>query len=427
MLSAWCAPALLFCSLVFSWRVYQMIRHFSRAGLMCCSLVLILSPGCVAEPEPSPGDVTQQVGQSLRDDEIIAWAEQLEAEVQAGNLDLSEILDLRAMLEFATASSDAVEPMRSDFITAALNQWQTKQGLVATLVKRIEAEAGSYRLLRLQEVEGVRWALFRVLDSEGQINYHRFRVARQADRVTVVDVETVRWGESVSQTVRRMYLAMADDANRGWIDSFFGETSAYVTHQAELVRLCEQVENQQYTEALQTYDTLPETLQCDKTALLARITAAQALDDPASTEMLTHFRQRYPRDRSWPLLLLDFSLLDEDHAGALRAIEQLDQFVGGDPYLHMMRAHVYSALDDFATARIALRRAIDEEPDLLAAYGMLLNLALEHQDHDETLQMLRVLSTRFDAQFDELTLFPEYDTFTESPQYQQWRAFQNGR
>jgi len=400
-----------------------MTRYSSWASVAFCAVVLLLTTGCAAEPEETAVAEEWPRSEPLVDDDVIAWADQLEADSSAGDVNLFEKIDLRAVLELASVSPAEARPLREEFIAGELAKAEAEQGLLYSLLKKIESEGSSYHFLHLQHVEGQTRALFRVFDAEGRLNYYSFALARRGREVKVVDIYTASAGECVSETVRRTFLPLVADANRDWLESVLGSSSAYVTHLKELVLYCMQVQNQEYAGALQTYENLPETLKHDKIVLQGRIAATQTLEDPTYNDALAAYTEHHANDPSLAWVLLDASLLREDYAAVLRAIDDLDRIVGGDPFLHTIRAHAHAALGDLATARVFLRRAIDEDPDMLEAYWTLLQHALKQQDHAETLHVLRALSTEFGAEFDDLRTFPEYANFVETPQYHAWLEF----
>jgi len=414
-----------------------MTRHIFLANVAICSVILLFTTGCVAEPDnPAAAEASASDARSsdpappsepLTEEEIIAWAERLEEEVHTGSDSyLSESIDMRAVLEKATAPPPDDPKFRSNFISSALQASRTEQGLGPAL-KRAVAGGGSYSFLHVLSVDGQKQPIFRFLDPSGALNYHCFMLRKQGERVQAVDLYVFAAGELLSQTLRRYYLPTVVNANRGFLARLTQDESAYVKHIDDFMKFTQQLQQRQYAEVLRIYDRLPEVLQRDKTMMVGRITAAQFVDDQIYAEAMEDFKKHHPNDPAMRLMLIDSYVLRKDYPGALDAIDALDQMVGGDPHLHILRANMYLAQEAPATARDHLRRATEEAPELIDAQWTLLGLALKQEDHAETLRLLRVLRDDYEVEFDDLSPLPEYTKFIESPQYQQWLESQNSQ
>lgn len=406
-----------------------MLRQIFSTGAALCAVVLLAAAGCDSEngggaavarqPPPKP-----PAGKPLSDEEILAWAKRLEEEVQSGDNAPSESIDTRAILERATAPPPDVERVREEFIAGAMKDSRSGRGLAST-VKKIVADGGSYSFLHVHRVDGQKRALFRLVNQVGDLNYHDFILAKKAGRVRAVDVYIFAVGELFSQAMRRLYLPIAADASRNLLERLTRGESAYVKHYKDIAQFIHQAGSQQYVEALRTYQSLPKVLRRDKTMMVQRIMAASHLDDQAYADAIRDFQRRYPNDPALRLMLLDLYAIREKYAEAMRTVDELDQLVGGDPYLHVLRAGIHELQGNLAAAKEHLRRAVEEDPRLINAYWTLLGLAVQEQDHEETLRVLRALAEEHGQEFIDLRTVPEYADFVESPQYQQWLEFQS--
>lgn len=233
-----------------------------------------------ASPAAAPAAAAVPAGEPLSDEEIIAWAEELEAKMRAGDKNaFSTSFDRRAMLMRATAPPPDDEDIREKFIDGMLRDWRS--GKTKNLGKAIQgaiAGGGSYSFVHVHPVNGRKRALFR-LTGQGGFNYHGFVLAKQAGRVRAVDIYVFSLGEFASQTMRRAYLPFAAHFSRGWIERLTKSENAYVKHGKDLLRLTSQIQSKQYAAALRTYRSLPEVLRHDKSIMLHRLIAAGNLDE----------------------------------------------------------------------------------------------------------------------------------------------------
>ena len=416
-----------------------MMRIFSLANFTGCILLLLSLAGCsyeVADPStfesasassaPQPGSPPSAA--ALSEEEIIAWAEQFERDVHAGDSEVfDKYIDMRAILETATAAPPENRTTRDEFIQGVLQATRSKGLGLGTAINEAAPGEDGYSFLHVQPIKGQQHALFRLVDPKGSVNYHGYILAKQADRVRAVDVYIFSMGETMSQGLRRTYLTMAVGATPEGRAGLSSSESLYAQHLAEVNQLMRHARSGRYVDAMRIYHGLPELLQRDKGILMFRLGAAKHGGQQAYIEAVDAFRQSYPDDPALRLLLMDVYALRKDYAAALREIDQLDEIVGGDPYLHLVRGGIPLLQGDEAAAQAHLRRAIEEDPQLLSAYKILLGIAVNQEDHDETLRLLRVMTEEHGQQFPDLAAVPKYAKFARTPQYQQWLEFRNGQ
>jgi hypothetical protein len=112
-----------------------------------------------------------------------------------------------------------------------------------------------------------------------------------------------------------------------------------------------------------------------------------------------------------------------DFPGALRAVDQLEKSVGGDPYLDVIRAGVHATRGDLQAARRSALRSIEREPTLLPGYLALVTSSLRARDHAETLVRLKEIDRQFDFEFEDFRQLAEYAEFAKSPQHAEWLEY----
>ena len=125
--------------------------------------------------------------------------------------------------------------------------------------------------------------------------------------------------------------------------------------------------------------------------------------------------------------MINYHFLDQDFPKAAKAVDQLDQQVGGDPYLNLMRANIAIGQNDAEAARGFVEPLIKALPDKAPeGYGILLDQAIETQNHVETTRILKALEDqnllRFPIDFNKAEPFADY---MASPEYEKWKAYKN--
>jgi predicted Zn-dependent protease len=124
---------------------------------------------------------------------------------------------------------------------------------------------------------------------------------------------------------------------------------------------------------------------------------------------------------------MDYHFLKQDYPKTAKAVDQLDQQVGGDPYLNLIRANIAIGQNDAEAARGFVETLIKALPDKATeGYGILLDQAIEAQNHAETTRVLKALEAetpvRFPIDFNKAKPFADY---MASPEYEKWKAYKN--
>lgn len=238
---------------------------------------------------------------------------------------------------------------------------------------------GSYRCLANRVVEGERRVKFRLLQAGGGFNYHDYVVVKREGKVRAVDVHLLLLAEPMSRSVRRAVLPLAVDANQGVLARLNPAENSYCKH---LDTIRKMIKGRDPREVLAAYRQLPDDLKDDKNLLMMRLQAASTAvegDEPFLAAM-NDYQRVFPDDPSAQIVSIDYSFLKKRYAEALDAIRSLEQSVGPDPHLAVLRATAFMDLGQPDRARAEVEHALLEEPDLAEALGLGILLDLHFGD-----------------------------------------------
>ncbi|WP_169979718.1 tetratricopeptide repeat protein [Tautonia rosea] len=404
-----------------------------RLGLaVLCAVIL---NGCAKKQINSEGKKPDQsdkppmvasVGSPPTEEECWEYGEGFEDAIfQADGEAISRMIDWQAVVDEATDGVDAPAAVKRDFSQSFVQSSSSGQsGLVSTLIETIN-QGGRFSPIHVIGGKAQHGVRFRLLTADGGLNYLDFFLARRNDgSIKAVDVFPYSVGESIAQSTRHFYLSAVAESQRNLIDRLTGKEQVLLKHLPTLLQMNENLRTGQFEAVLSAYRNLPESLQRDRLFLVPRYTAAAEIDDEEYAAALADFRKFYPNDPSADLLMIDAHFLQGDFDEALAAINRLDQSIGGDAYLHVLRSNIHLERDDHAAAKSAISQAIDEEPWLIEAYWSLLGLSLSEEDFEETARLLDLIAENFEIEFNDLSEVPEYAGFVASPQYAEWVARQ---
>jgi len=147
------------------------------------------------------------------------------------------------------------------------------------------------------------------------------------------------------------------------------------------------------------------------------------MNDREYLAAIERIRKLYPNDPCADLVSIDGFVLLKQYDKVIQGIDRLDKSIGGDPYLHSLRAGTYLAAGYPEKAVVAARAAIEGEPDLIQPHWNLIDALLAREDHQGILEELEVLDKKFQTKFKDLHQIPDYAKFVKTPQYGKWLEY----
>lgn len=361
-------------------------------------------------------------------DQATSLANQLQTAINTGNAAAGDALfDRDALVDRATAGIDAPADFASQFRTGV------KQGpsVLSSIIKSIGNGAG-YHFLRLRQTKTETHALCRLMGADWTPNYNEWVYGKDASgQWKFVDCYTANTGETLSNSLRRVYLSRAMDLNPRLADTLTGEEKSYVTGFARVKIFLEDYRSHKYGEALDSYDYLPAAVQQSKWIMLIRYSASRAVKDAqpqAYTDAVTDFHKSFPDDPCLDLIQIGPEVKDKQYDDALHSLDRLDAYTGGDPYLLYMRGDIFlieGGAANLALAKQWFQKSSDAEPMLIQPFWGLLTVSTKTQNYDDTSALLTEFAHRFHQPVGDLTKSPDYAGYVKSPQYAAWKASSN--
>ena len=377
----------------------------------------------VASPRQSVAqEVRYRVAMRPTDRESREIAEHLKECLYAGDLDsLEMLLDTDALLERARGSSSTAA---SILVLEELEELLRARAWFGVEVAAAIEAGGDYGLLRTIEKRGEQRALFRLLTSDGGLNYHEMVLERRglAGPVRVVDVYVHLTGELLSESYRRTFRVASQGLEDSLFERLMRNESSHSDHRGEILRLNDLIREGRHQEALELWDGLPVSMASEKSMLIKRLAITQELGDAEYVATIRKIWSLFPDDPALDLISLDAFILERRYGLAFEVLDRLDLAVGGDPYLDVQRAGLYLLQRNYEEAKRYASRAITREPYLEPAYWTIASVALDTMGWGLLVRVFRGLEHDLALQVRDLTSVPEYHEFTLSPQYRSWRA-----
>lgn len=402
---------------------------WQRWAMRCVLGAALLAPaGCGDKAPPSPEVKQIKTAKQVTPAQARNFADALEkaAEARDGQA-MNRLIDWETLIDTSMEGLNISSIMKRNFMQGLDASAPNGGPFAASIVMALQG-GGSYRFLRVREIDGQRRVLFRLLmPNDGGVNYHDITVGvDDSGRARAVDIYVYLTGEPVSQTFRRLLIPMAASMNRGVLDRLGGEEQLLVKHLQDIQTITQAVQSGHHQIALERFGQLPKKLQEEKSLQILHINAAQSADESVYIAAIEEMQRLFPNDPSMEMMLIDGHFMKKEWDKAIESVDRLDARLGGDPYLEVMRVGVLLEQGKADEALSRAQKAAGALPKLIEAHWTLLNAAVEKKDHAAAVTALETLRSTFGQSFPGLGTSPEFAELVASSQYKEWAAKQAG-
>jgi Tfp pilus assembly protein PilF len=386
-------------------------------SLLAAAIIFSLVAGASAQSAKSPAKKKGPGADSPpTQEELLAFAKRYEEAANIGAGELNALFDWDAFIEKAGRDTG----LDKNDLKDVKKGFKPAQSVVKEICESARKD-GSYRFLHILRKGNTDYLLFRLL-SDGGFNYHLLMLGRdKTGELKVADIGFYTLGELFSQTMHRAILevlatmpgagaARAKKKNPEALD--FGKLAEMVSAKNK----------ENYQEALNIYQKLPEKLQHDKHVLVLRCQIAQKVNDTEYVAAMEAFRKEFPRDPALLILSIDYLFLKMRYPEAHQVVTELSKVVEGDPYLDFLQANIFSLEEKWDEARDSAQRALKAEPNLLPAVQTAVAISLAQHDYTATRTLLNRLEKDLGQKVTDLKGDDKYAGFVASPEYAAWMA-----
>ena len=259
---------------------------------------------------------------------------------------------------------------------------------------------------------------------KGGLNYVEFVLAPSKNGATAIDIYMHSSGEYLSQSLRRMTILGASAEDNSLVKRLQGTDSEFSRHSADWTEMWKAYQEHRYPDCQAAYERLSPNLKLEKNFMLFQILAAHKISDEKYVAAIDAFRAAHPDEACVDLIAIDSFVAKKQYDAALEAIERLDKSIGGDPYLHLLRAKLYLAANKFEEADREANEAINGDSTLTKAWWVRVDVSLQARRFDRTAEVLTAIHKDLGVELADLTTLPEYAEFVKSPEYKKWLAGQ---
>ncbi len=273
--------------------------------------------------------------------------------------------------------------------------------------------------------------LLRGTGEESGLNYIELTIDQSADdKFSFTDVYSYFAGEYYSSIMNRnVKMVIAENSTfSNILNSLSLKEKRFTENLPKLVKMEKYRNMGDLEEIVKVYDTIPESIRKEKVFLLSAIQATQSTDEERYINLLELYKDNYPDDPSLPLLTLDYYLLKGEIKTAQKLINELDEIVGGDNYLNIMRSNICMIDGDKECTRSYLVKALENDQYFEDAYWGLLEFDLMQGDFESVNSHLTSLENTFGYEFTKETMAQVelYSEYLKSDSFRNWENKKEG-
>jgi tetratricopeptide (TPR) repeat protein len=362
---------------------------------------------------------TVRAGDASADEARLAFARQLEGAMQKGEAEFfDQHFDQDAMIAKALAGLAFDDGTKQRFAQG----FKRGQGnrTFGSMYAKLVRDGGEFSLLRMRQTDQLPCALFR-LNSDQGLNYLEVALGQnRTGAVVMVDLYIYVLGEWFSRTARRAALPLLADGGKTMLAKLSGTENEFVQNLPKLQQAQTLFRSGAAKQAWDIFGQLPAGLREEKFILVQQYAAAKQLGEEQQLEVLEQMYRLFPRDPCMNLLMVDGWVMKKKFTAALSTLDRLDQAVGGDPYLDVLRAGILLQSGDTAKAKETAQRAVKQLPAHTDPLWTLVTISLHEKEFAETVRLLTTLAQEHKVQLQDLTTVPEYAEFVKSKEYAAW-------
>lgn len=342
-------------------------------------------------------------------------------DLRAGDLERAGArVDWSTMIERAARGLELPQEVLDEFERGFRAAAMTPTGLLGSIAGGLAA-GGTLTTIHFREVAGEPSAVLRVLGEDG-VNYLELVFAADASPPLIVDVYPFAAGELVSESARTVLVAIAAERSKSLLERLIPGSGHFQAGIEGIQAMQSEFVEGRFDRVLALHADLPESFATGKSALLLRLQASMRVSREEHEKTLALFREHHPASPATDLLSIDYYLFREEHEKSLACVDRLDRRVGGDPYLHVLRAGIHFDNGNSTAAADHARKAIAADESLVEAYWTLVTVSLAREQYDLTVDTLERLEEVFLMEFNDFSEIPEFAGFVKSEEYARWLA-----
>ncbi|GAA4831571.1 hypothetical protein GCM10023331_16030 [Algivirga pacifica] len=348
------------------------------------------------------------LGQSQKLDPYIALGVHMDSSIYEHDYhSLSPLLDYnvfsRKALHYFKVSEEEALAFEEE-----LREQISMEDILGVLVE----DDGRYEFVKvLDKANGEKSLLFRQVYSDGWLNYQEYLLHTIGDKLLIKDIYSYESGSYLSDRIGTSYLT----------EDIYPVRSGYVQQYHALAdSIFYYNQMTAFKESWRVYQTLPRYYKDKESYLLSAIIALSAIEVDKEIPLLQRYQDKYPQSPGVHLVMTDVYKARGLMDAAIKELEILEEYIGGDAFLMYKKAECYATKGDLKKAEKLCKVIIEEKNEMTEAELLLLDCYYLRGKHKFFLENLLVLAEKLSVEPEVLCPPEDYPVFFSSDIWQEW-------
>ena len=208
------------------------------------------------------------------------------------------------------------------------------------------------------------------------------------------------------------------------VSRILGKNKTLIKDFEAMSAIREKILDGNYAEANTLYEGFSKEGKKLESAMILALGFKLEISEQAFIETVDFYQKIYPNHPALNLQMIDAGVILKNYKLSLQALDKLDESIGIDPYLDLVRGNIYYTAGDLDKAEAYYQKSSKLPEAEEDALWSLITLTLERKTYEETVRQLKVMETKFDLDFDldQLREIAAYVDFGKSDAYSKWRV-----
>jgi hypothetical protein len=291
--------------------------------------------------------------------------------------------------------------------------------ICAGLCESIQKEY--FQFLRLIPQGDRQRALYRRIIDEGDTLYYEVLLQKnEKGQARIVDVTQDNISEYFSENIRGTYFLYLQQSIPEYFKHIAADPKQAPPGIERINEMRMLLDTDKPLKALEVYRALPDGAKASKAALALRLAASTAADEAEWLKAADEFDKTFPDLLTTKFARYKTALEKKEFPAALKALDDFDRSLGGDPYIDTLRAVVHNHAGEFEAAEVASKKAIAALPELFAPLKALLHSYIGAKDYVNAVKTFKEFEERFGIDDDRVLVDKSYAEFRKSPEFKAW-------
>jgi len=298
-----------------------------------------------------------------------------------------------------------------------------KTNFIESIFRNLEKSDTQAKFLKtVSDTSGPR-ALVRLNMGDTGYDYWELELKLADDGVyKLVDWYQYTTGQLISTSVGAITNLMSKP-DQGLLAKLFGGRKFDENIYAIFQNISTAMKSANYKDAMSEFEKLPEDVKTSRIMCSVGINIANISGDEALyRRMLARLDKYFANDPSAAFSLLDYHIYQQDYDKALKSIDAIEQRVGNDALIYLLKANIYLLKNNYKKAVELANQAITTEPDFEDAYHALSLSYVKQKRYKDAIEIFNIMADQFGYAFTRGNFEDneEFKEFVKSREFNKW-------